>query len=175
MLATRARPFGHLLQNRKGSKHMTTKKGRPRARLPQDVYRTAERVAEIIEHRDLFPEAESLIQDILTELANDSQIWFDHPDLIRPFLVASAREGRDPRRVGERLSELRQACGFAPSPSEIKDLRERLRYRDDDDDEGGAESPPRETPANVYDLSCWIQSHPRPVRNLLFAEKEGER
>lgn len=33
---------------------------------------------------------------------------------------------------------------------------------------------PDELPAgDVVDLSCWAQSHPRPVRNLLFQEKGG--
>lgn len=31
----------------------------------------------------------------------------------------------------------------------------------------------REVPAGVIDLSYWRQSHPRPIRNLLFAEKGG--
>jgi hypothetical protein len=160
---------------------MTTEKGKPRARLTQDVYRTAERVAEIINRHDLFPEAYDLIQDILCELAGDSQVWVDHPDFIRPFLVASAREGLDAGRVGERFLELRQACGFAGSASAIKDLRRRLRYRavEEEQDETPAEpdetpdAAPRVLPAHVVDLSCWIQSHPRPVRNLLFAEKGG--
>ena len=28
---------------------------------------------------------------------------------------------------------------------------------------------------NVVDLSCWAQSHPRPIRSLMFQEKGGER
>lgn len=29
-----------------------------------------------------------------------------------------------------------------------------------------------EAPARVVDFSCWIQSHPRPINNLLYAEKQ---
>lgn len=30
-----------------------------------------------------------------------------------------------------------------------------------------------DSPARVVDLACWLDSHPRPIRNLMFAEKGG--
>jgi hypothetical protein len=150
---------------------MPAKNTTHRPRLARDVYSTVERVVEIAANPEAFPEAEDLIVDIMMEMSSNTQVWLDHPDIIRPFLLACARLG-----TGEaltRFSELRQVCHFAGSNAAVKDLRRRLRYHDDEDDETD-ETPASadDSSAKVVDLSTWAQSHPRPVRNLLFAEKQ---
>jgi hypothetical protein len=134
-----------------------------RARLPRDVYSTVERVTEIITNADAFPAAEDLLSDILLELSNNTQVWTDHPELVRPFLMVCARLENE--EVQTRFSELRQACHFAGSAAAIKDLRARLKYYDDEEEEiDEAPAGTDETPAdeNVVSLSLWVQSHPQP-------------
>jgi hypothetical protein len=104
----------------------------PRPRLTRTVYATIEGVAQVLNNREAFPEAADLLQDIITELANNSQVWFDHPDLLRPFLLACARENAE--RTGRPFNELGTVAHFAARPEQIKELRRRYRYRDDDDD-----------------------------------------
>jgi hypothetical protein len=38
----------------------------------------------------------------------------------------------------------------------------------------GAREKALATPANVVPIGAWLDSHPRPIRNLIFAEKRGD-
>lgn len=76
------------------------------------------------------------------------------------------------RKESEELTELMRATLDAmrlrvPSASAV--LGESVDIQADVDETPASAD---DSPAHVVDLSTWVQSHPRPVRNLLFAEKQ---
>jgi len=141
-----------------------------RPRLTRDVYSTAEQVAQIITHAEVFPDAHELIGHILCELSEKTNVFLEHPDILRPFLVACARVGGE--SVYEAFSDLRAACHFAACPAQIRELSARLRHTDREEE--GAETPaPAAQPNVVVDFDCYRQSHSRKIHRTVFAEKGG--
>lgn len=152
-----------------------------RTRFAGYVYNELARILEVIENSAAFPEAACAIGELFTEISNRTQVCVDHPAIARAFYL-EAHRAMDKLKADERARtcDLFRAAAsiahFAAVPTQIDRImqREGFGWLDEESDEPAelpAPAPPHLAP--VVDLNLWRQAHPRPVRNLLFAEKGG--
>jgi hypothetical protein len=180
------------MANKESSKHTPHSRG---VRFSSNVYRTAEALEAVAGNDDTPDGIHAALMDAMFEFSVSSGITVAHPALISlafKLMVERIAEVGDDRkdemrRDFERIKQLVRCCSFTDEDGSIKTLYaglELLQQRavqhdaledaspDDDDDDDDDDMPgdePRLAP--VVDLLCWRQSHPRPIRKLLFAER----
>ncbi len=151
-------------------------------RLNPATYVEARRLDEILNSPDT-PEAwRAAIGDAMLEVSNVTRVYLDHPALAKAAYFTMSRKlherlSKDEReRINDAFDYLTMVIntpleGDAPqSHAEEVALRERVIALNTP--EGEPQDSPEEMPhSNVVDMWCWAQSHTRPVRNLLFAER----
>jgi len=142
------------------------------------TYREAARLHEILNSPDTSEAWCDAIDDAMMEVSNTTQIHVSHPEIAKAAYFAMSRTlhgnlSRDERdRINRAFDYLTMIIntpleGDAPqSHAEAVAVRERVIALNTPD------ASPEEMPhSNVVDMWCWAQSHTRPVRNLLFAER----
>lgn len=143
---------------------------------PAESMRAALTAASEVMFADDHPRASALMFEIAHSMMNDMQLFpILCPELLAVMFEVAAR--RFPC-AGEYFRYVLRARRFADVPQQLKRIKkewERARNRLSHevtaitDPEWHAES--AVSPAEVVNMGAWLDSHPRPIRNLLFAEK----
>jgi hypothetical protein len=154
-----------------------TKERGARPRLSLSTYDAGRQLEELLAS-DLPDELREELGVMLYALLRDSRTLTEQPHLARIVLLEIAHTRADQAERGERddaqtmrLLNLKQEIRAAYNVICRGMVSDREAVETDDEEESH-DAP--EQHGNVVDLSCWMQSRPRPVRHLLFAEKEGE-
>ncbi len=146
--------------------------------LNKESYREAARLDEILNSPDTSEAWRDAISDAMIEVSSATGVIVDHPALAKTAYLCMSRTlherlSKDERqRINDAFDYLTQVLNTplegdaAQSYEEARAVRSKILALNSPD------ASPEEMPrANVFDMWCWAQSHTRPVRNLLFAER----
>jgi hypothetical protein len=123
--------------------------------------------------------AAELMNEAAMSMMNTGQLFpMLCPELLAVMFEVVAR--RFPRQASEYFRYILRARRFADDPKQMERIYKEWRptcNRLEDEieairDPGRVKLP--ELPAEVIGMAAWLDSHPRPIRNLLFAEKGGD-
>ncbi len=146
-------------------------------RIPSICYHEAEQIEALMSSPDTDAQTRADLSDIIIELSSTARVHVDHPALVRKFYIAAIRNfhemqaDRDQgnKEVRKTLDEMSGVLARIREGQPHDDLMRRYRDEREEMDAITAASKAAQ-PAKVVDLSLWIQSRPRPICNLLFAE-----